>query len=291
MIVTTKQAPSDELVAKAKACLDIDRTVALWYGDPGAGKTTDMLTLANHGIVVGFDPEKRLKKSALKRRGIDVANVQLHTGPHNYGSCRDYIAKVAERVENGEPIVGFAWDAITESQKLFLMASVDSGVKTAEAKGMERNEWRTFQEDYGDVAEQIRRLIRQIRDMPIHIGMTALAKRDQDEEGAVRVTASVTPALLKDVQAAMDFIIFKKVEEVAGTEEYFGVCRPTGKFDAKDAYGVLPRRLVDPTFERILGYVSEELTPKSDAVQRAAAERRRNGAAESSADPADKKEN
>lgn len=268
-----------------------DLVRALWYGDPGMGKTTDMMTLANHGIVVGFDPEKRLKKSALKRRGIKVENVDLQTGPHNYATCRDYIANVAKRIEDGEPIVAFAWDSITETQKLFLMAAVDSGVKTAEAKGMERNEWRTFQEDYGDVAEQIRRLIRQVRDLPVHFGMTGLAKRDQDEEGAVRVACSVTPALLKDVQAAMDFIVYKKMEEVVGAEEFFGICRPTGKFDAKDAFGVLPRRLVDPTFERILAYVNEEITPKTDAVQKAAAARRRDGGAESSASPETQKEN
>lgn len=246
-----------------------DLVRSLWYGDPGVGKTTCMVALARVGKVVVVDPEKRLKRSALRRAGIPVDNIHHHTDV-SYDGMNGLADRLEKALERGKRYAGVCWDAATESQRLFIMQQVDSGVAEAASKGMERSSFRIYQDDYGDVGEMMRRVLRRFTALPLHLGMTALAKEDKDNNGAKTVTPSLTPAVWRDIAAAFDIIGHVTNEEVGNDIQRMSLTQPIGVFAAKETFGILPRRLVDPTFDRILAYVAEEIAVKTDPIQQAA---------------------
>lgn len=263
----------------SNALIESDLIRATWFGDPGRRKTTQMMDMANHGPVVVFDPEKRLKRGVLKRNGINVENITPYDGPFEYRAVMDFLhALQTDVMADRRPLYGIALDAVTEAQRVFTMAVVDKNVAGAYAKGMELNEWDIEGDDYTAVAEQMRRVFRAIRDIPVHMGLTALLRRDTDKlTGQVRIGPSVSPSVQRDLQAAMDLVLYCNVEEVAGYEEGSALTRAHDQYDCKDAFGVLPRKLIDPTFTRVKAYIDGELTSATDEVQQAAKARRTEG--------------
>lgn len=243
----------------------------LWYGDSGVGKTTAMLTLANLGKVAVWDAERRLKRTALKRAGINVDNIERHADVSYHGMA-NILDRLDERAGNDPEFVGICFDGGTEMLRIMVQHLVDAGVVQANKKGFERSEWRTYVEDYGDVTEQFRRLLRKAMRVPVHFGMTTLSQRGEDENKRIRVSPQLTPAVARDVFSAMDVISFLRVDEVGDDVLRSGLFIPGGQHDAKDTFGVLPRRLANPTFERIIRYVNEELDPSSDPEQEQAAQ-------------------
>jgi hypothetical protein len=135
---------------------------------------------------------------------------------------------------------------------------------------MERSNIRVEQEDYGDAAEMMKRVSRAFTGLRFHFGVTALAKDDKDRDGTRVVVPNLTGAVLKDFHAMTDLIMFLSTETYGDTPLRTGLTVPSGQYQAKDTFGVMPRRLADPTFPRVLEYVAEIITPKTDAVQRAA---------------------
>lgn len=253
--------------AASKSLLDAHEiTRGLWYGDPGKGKTHDLAHMAKLGKVIFIDAEKRLKKGPLVRAGVPIGNIEPFTDV-SYQSLIDLAMSIQERLADGEPIIGLCWDSGTETHRILLESLVDAAVLKAATKGVERDPWSTYRDDYGDMTEQFRRILRRFRDLPIHLAISALAKREDDEDNKVRVSPAFTPAVLRDVMGYMDFVFHKRMELVEGREEYSGLCKPAGRFEAKDSYGVFPRVLVDPTFDRVVKYIDGELTGDKDPIQ------------------------
>lgn len=246
---------------------------ALWIGDPGRGKTCHLAALAHVGKVIFIDAENRLKKSVLVRLGIPTDNIERYTKP-TFSGLEKLALTVGERIESGEPIVGVEFDSVTELHRLFLRELVDDGVMAAHEKGKNRNSWETFLEDYGSMTGQLRILLRRFRDLDVHLGFSAHASRELDEEGAVRVTADITKAARSDLMGFVDIALNCQYAEFDGVPEFSAWARPVGKFDAKDSFGVLPTMLVEPTFPRVLAYVNGEITNSTDPIQAAARERR-----------------
>lgn len=266
---TTKRRPPGVARHPLDPTVMEDLVRAAWYGDPGYGKTSAMATLANVGPVVFLDPEQRLKRTALKRLGINVENIERITDCR-YESLKRLFEAIGNRVSDGEHFAGVLWDANTEQQRVFTQELVDAAVKVAADKGYVRPEIRTQREDYGDATEEFRRLMRTLYRIHCHIGVTCLARRDKDEEEKIRVTLDLTNAFRRDFVAAMDIILYMQMEPVGNKIERAGLCVPLGRFEAKDTFSVLPRRLVNPTFERVLGYVNGSLTARNDSEQAAA---------------------
>ena len=245
---------------------DQDPIRALWYGDPGVGKTTSMLTLANLGPIVVWDAENRLKRSALRRAGVNVDNIERVTEISYTG-----INAKLDELQTRTDLIGVCFDGATEMTRIMVQHLVDEGVRIAAKKGYERSEWKTYQDDYGDVTEQYRRIMRKAMRLPFHFGMTTLAARNEDTNKAVRIQPQLTPAIARDVNSAMDIVTYVRVDEVGDQILRSGLVAPGSQYDAKDTFGVLPRRLANPTFERIVRYVNEELTRDTDPEQEAAA--------------------
>lgn len=263
--------PVSKAAPKGPTTLDqmTDLVRVMYYGDPGKGKTTAMAHMAKLGKVIYIDAEKRLKPGPLRRMGIPLENIEVHSNV-SYAEMTDLVASIQERLHDGEDIFGVCWDSATETGRILLEDLVNSAVAKSDRAGKERDPWKTFQEDYGDLTEQMRRLIRRLRDLDVHLAISCLSKRDTDEDGAVRVAPALTPAVLRDFLGYMDVVAHVRLEIVNGEEEYSALTKPIGRFEAKDSFGVLPRTLVNPSFDRIFGYVNGTISRDKDPLQLAA---------------------
>jgi hypothetical protein len=247
-----------------------------WYGKGGSGKTTNLCSMVNIGPGPLFliNAEAGLKKRALERHGIDTSRIRVLPDPESgqrltFEYMEEVYWQAKARLEK-EPgsILGFGWDSVTEIHLMMLHNITEAAVAAAERIGVDRDRWFKDRSDYGDMADQVALLLRRFRDLPCHFGFTALERRDVDNDtGKVVYNPAVTPALQTPLGGIPDLIGHCYVEEEDdGTERYIGHFRPAGKYSGKDRYGVIPPRLVDPTFARIHGYVSGDIDPDEDPV-------------------------
>jgi len=280
---STASTPKDTRPKRATLSDTSDLVRALYYADPGNGKTTAIAHMAKLGYMVHIDPEKRLKAGPLKKLGVPTDNIEPFYDT-SYEALEQLAFDLRERLSNGEKIVGLGWDAAGEAARQFTQTLVDKGVMKAASVGKERNPYATELSDYGDMTEQMRRILRRFKDLPIHLALAAHIDRSTDENGAVRLAPAFTPAVGRDMMGYMDVVVHCRIELVDGEEEYSGLCRPYGQYTAKDAFGVMPRVLVDPTFDRIVSYVRGDLTSATDPKQQAAKAARERAAEKIKAD-------
>jgi hypothetical protein len=249
------------------APLGQDRLLAMYYSDPGKGKTINLAHMAHLGKVIYIDAEKRLKGSVLKRLEIPVENIDRRIDV-SYTMMLDLVDEIDGLLaKGGDAPVGVAWDSVTETSNTFLGTIRDASVARDVAKGKRRDPWSTEIGDYGDLSQQMRIVVRGFRDLDIHLGLSALERRDTDADGEVIVAPELTPGVLKDINGYMDVIAHCRVETVDDQDVYQGLMRPTGRWSAKDSFGIFPRYLVEPTFDRLVAYVNGDLNKDSDPKQ------------------------
>jgi hypothetical protein len=259
---------------------------ALFYGDGGTGKTTNLATLANLGRVLYVDAESGIKRKPLENLGVDVTNIELLTyeeGHLNFKELEDAFWSVKSDLDTDpDAWVGMVWDSGTEIYHALLDTIVSTRVTKAEAvakKGGRVHESmldRFFidRDNYGVMSEQIRLLLRRFRDLPCHFGIAFLERRDQNEKtGEVRIGPAITPGLQSDVIGWHDVVCRTTYD--SAQDVYYGTFRPEGVRQGKDRYGLVPKQMVTPSMERIVKYVTGELTETDDPVQASARDTRK----------------
>ena len=252
----------------------------LYHGDPGRGKTTNLAALARLGYIVYINSEGGLKAGPLKRLGIPLDNIEPRPDREagervTWEFMRDLAWEIRDRIDSGEQIVGVCWDTGNDIYTRLLQQLVDRGVSRAEVVGTERDEWNTEIGDYGDVSQQMRRLVRYYHDLPCHFVLAYHSRREQAANGSVAVIPHMPEKLRPDVNGYMDIICHVNAEEVSGTMEYHALTRPAGVTEAKDRYMLLPRRLANPTADRVVAYLNGSMTTATDPDQQAVIERKR----------------
>lgn len=238
------------------------------YGLPGGGKTTDLAAMARLGRVLFISAESGIKPKALGSLDIPTEMIEVHDDISYESLDALYWELKAEFEEDPDAYVGLAWDSITETQKLMLEALVDVGKAKADRKGMEREGFQPFRDEYGEVTEQLRRLIRRFRDLPCHVAIAALERRDQDDDGSVKYGPAITPAIQNDLVGYLDILCHVTVQVAPGWNEFgeafIGEFRRGGKYGVKDRFKVMPPRLINPTMDRIIAYVDGDITLEKD---------------------------
>jgi hypothetical protein len=291
-----KAAASPRLLAKARTLSDVpDQLNGLWTGDNGTGKTTAALTMANLGKTLLVNAEGGAKPRALRRRGINTDNiVVLPEDPAelSFAYLKDLAWEIkSDLAKDPTSWVGAVWDSITDIHMRLVRNVVQYQFTRATDRGESRistaspgdmlNEHFIDLSDYGVMTSQMVELIKLWHDIPFHFAVTALLRRDKDDDGKVLYRPAVTPALRNELQGVMDVVCVTTVDEMpdGGADEYRGLFAPAGKYRGKDREGVLPKRLIDPTFERVWDYVTEKLTVDDDPVMQEAKARRKAGEA------------
>lgn len=255
----------------------------LYYGDGGMGKTTDLASMAHlagpKSKVWIANAESGVKASALRRRGIPIDRIEIYPDTEAGEEISiDGLEKEWLRIREAlhkDPLayVGACWDSVTEIQQALKDEDVVASVKKANRQGRERSRFVVDQDNWRTVNEECRQLIRRFRDLPCHFGCSALQRREADSDGAVVYQPGVTPGLQGDLIGWMDIVVHCSLAIVDGEEEFRGLLRAHGKFRGKDRFGITPKWIVDPTFERVHAYVAGELTVETDEVMQMAKER------------------
>jgi hypothetical protein len=249
----------------------------LYYGEGGTGKTSHLAHMADAGKILVINAESGLKARALKQLGVKTANIEIYPEPGEPVTFEGLEATWKHLYEqlNKSPkaYVGCYWDSLTEIYSVLLDAArADAYQRSLRGVKPRESEFFTDRADYGVMTEQVRKLVRKYRDLPIHFGASALERREQDDDGEVTYYPSVNPALQKDLYLWFDVVchttlkIDEDKETKTVTEQFRGAFRPVGKYRAKDRFKATPVELIDPTFDRVLAYVEGALTLESDPV-------------------------
>jgi hypothetical protein len=251
----------------------------LWYGDAGTAKTTNLATLANLGRMVFVEAEAGLKNKPLLDMGVNTANIDPFRDIR-YASLDDMFWDLHASLEdNPGEYAGVGFDSLSEIVKKLVEQVTDKEfakkVKKLEQRGESTEDLDPLFIDisyYGTMTEQMRRLTRKYRDLPCHIGFTALERRDVDEDtGKVAYGPAVNPAFQNDIVGYVDVVIHTTTDGQwpDGSDVMIGQTRKNGKYGAKDRFHATPITLVDPTFERVIKYIEGELTAENDERQQA----------------------
>jgi len=254
-----------------------DHLRVLYWGREGSGKTSDALTMANRGKVILINAEGGAKKVALRKRGINTENILVWPKPGTpitYEGIEDlYFTIKAELEDDPKAYEGVVFDSATDVVVGMVDAVSDDRVTKARSRGAVIDVFDSFfvdRSDYGTMAKMFRRVARRFRDLPCHVVFTALERRDVDEDtSSVSYGPSVPPAVQTDLLGYVDIVINTKAADE--DRDYFrGATKKASTFRAKDRLDMLPKVLVDPTMERILAYVNEDITEDDDPLQEVA---------------------
>lgn len=258
-----------------------EKLTMLIYGKEGSAKTTEALGLSRLGKVVVIDSEGGLKPTPLKNQGIVLENVEVWPSPEQspdhitFQTIEDevFIPMKLALEEDPNAYVGVIIDSFSELyQRLTLKAAADSRQQDRQ-KGKARGDFDTQLGDYGVSTSMMRQILRRFRDLNVHLVITALERRDQDDDGFVQYGPAVGPATATDTMGLVDVVVWAQFEELGEdlTPFFTGTTRPRERHRAKDRFGVLPVRMIEPSADRILGYLGGSLTKNNDPRHKAAA--------------------
>lgn len=252
---------------------DQDPMRVMWYGDVGSGKTNNAARMATLGKVFFIDKESGVKSRALKRLDPEfpIQNIG-RIRAEDYDSVEEVYWKL--RNDSEGKIKGVVIDSSTDLQA----ATLQEVTEGKAASNSNRDPFHATMDDRQRVNEMVRRIIRRFRELEINMGVTALLRQDdyEDDDGEVhnRYGPALTPGIQGDIMGYMDIVVYCRTMEFGEDIEYQGLFKATPRWVAKDRYGLLPKMLINPTFDRILAYVEGGLTVATDPVMQEGRERR-----------------
>lgn len=248
----------------------------LYWGREGSGKTINLATATTLGRVLFINAEGGLKKRALLANGVKTENLVVFPRPGQpltYETLEQALYQVkSDLMDDPKAWFLIAVDSITELAQSFTDEASDDRL----GKVKRRNEsWVptvgdlmfTDLADYGTSTKMVRKAVRLMRDLPVHVAITALERRDVDEDTSkVAYGPAVGPALQTSLLGYVDVVLYCKAPDE--TRDYFRAqTKKVGVARAKDRLGVIPTVLVNPTFPRLLAYNEGTLSEDTDTVQ------------------------
>lgn len=220
--------------------------------------------------------EEGLYARPLKKLGVPVQNVipYRETDFESLGALAEQLR--SDLADDPKSWAAFSLDTVTELASQWVAAEVDRRIAKEMRKisPMEEYQKKPFgaeRDDYGVATQQFRRTLRAFADLPLHVAYTAHVRRDVDEDtGTVAYGPSLFPAMQADLMGHVSILIWTRVvgEFEDGRPIHVGQTRGTGKYKSKDRLNALPRTMVNPSLDRVVGYVNGELEEDSDPLQK-----------------------
>jgi hypothetical protein len=135
---------------------------------------------------------------------------------------------------------------------------MDLVISEKRRRGSKQSEDEIYQEDWNTNTKHVTRIVRQFRDLPMHVLITCHEK-DAQEDGYQKVVPSLTPALRESVMGMVDVIAFlgirtRKTDGGQSVTERVLLTENRGKVVAKDRSpgGKLGGEVVNPTMPMLL---------------------------------------
>lgn len=252
--------------------------VLLW-GREGTGKTTDALRMTElhpTAHVVAINAEGGIKRDALVAMGVDASRVEIWP-PENAGPGYITYDRVFDEVldpmaealaEDPESYVGLLVDSFSELARIMLGEAAEISKEKARRLGKDRDRFLVTLEDHGVASVMMRDMLRTMRDLPCHLFLTALERRDVDPNTSmVTYGPALPPAVGTDTLGLVDVVGFCQVETI-GDEDFRTATFTTSVLRrAKDRFGVFPPKIGDPFADRIIGYIDGSITRETDPVR------------------------
>jgi hypothetical protein len=246
--------------------------VLLW-GREGAGKSTAIARLSNlpgHGKILMINAEGGLKPTALRKRGVDTSRLLIWPKPGQritrLGLENVYRNVHADLMKDPDAWLATAWDSASEIYQVILSGVQEKRVKSLQRQGKDPDVDFVDRADYGTMSKMVRDLLRKFRDLPCHFFVTALERKDKDEETKKLVVGpSITPALQQDILGYVDMSLYMKAGDEQGP--FRAMTHGSARYRVKDRFDVLPRILSEPMGDRIIAYLHGDLTEDADPFQ------------------------
>ena len=249
---------------------------ALFYGREGSSKTTSALAAANNGKTLVINVEGGVKPSALRKRGINVDNIVQWPDPTS-GEKVSFkgLEQVHQRIlsdltEDPDSWYAVVLDSVTETANALRDDATENRVARVKRNrpGADVDENFVDRDDYGVMTNQMRKIVRRLRDLPCHVIITALQR---DDDGVVG--PNVSPALGADLMGYVDLVLYFKGSSDAPEDmpdlNFRAKTRASDTIHAKDRFSALPDPLVLPTFDRIEAYITDTLQSDEDELYQA----------------------
>jgi hypothetical protein len=224
----------------------------LVYGDSGIGKTvlagsSDAVPSMRSVLLLDFEggteslrktyPDVRIVRITNWAAVQDVFNY-LHRGDHGIGTV----------------IV----DSLTEIQKLNMYWIMQELLRRNESTRVDPDV--PSVREWGKNLEQMRKMVRAFRDLPMHTIFTALANVDKDDQtGAISYVPLLSGKLAREIPAFLDVVGYYYPKEVVTEGKSISVRKllfqPTDRYMAKDRTSMLPGVMSSPTMTKIIGTI------------------------------------
>lgn len=257
----------------------------LFYGREGTTKTTSALlasALPDPGRVLLVNAEGGAKARALTKHGVDASRIAVWP-PQGQRVTFEGLERLFYRVASDLQKDPHSWAAVVwDSGTEILQTILDHIVEDVIAEQQEiirktngragnvkvRDRFDTDRDDYRKMSNMVRSLVRKFRYLPCHFIMTALVRTDTDEKTKkTAYTPALTPALQTDILGYMDVVVYCKSINNRGSVVFYGKSVNDEEDRGKDRFNALPAELVNPTFDRIVGYVRGDILAENDPLQ------------------------
>lgn len=247
-----------------------------YYGDPGTGKTSDIAGGAHLGRMSIAKAEEGLYARPLRKLGIPAENIIPHAAC-DFDSLMAHAEVLREQLaDDPKSWAAFSIDTMTELANRWLSTEVDRRIdkemrKISPMEEYQKKPFNAERDDYGVITQQSLRVLRAFADLPLHVAYTAHVRRDVDEDtGTVAYGPDVPPKMQSHLLGHVSILVWTRVvgEFDDGRPIHVGQTRGTGKYKSKDRLNALPRTMVNPSLDRVVGYVNGELEEDSDPLQK-----------------------
>ena len=211
----------------------------MMHGPAGVGKTTMLATANLHKLTA---PILIINVEGGMLSITDTEAIGLKEPPDVVDlESFDHLEEIFWYLAKGDhPYRSVGIDSLSELQVVNLESIVKKLVGKSSSTGAKRESLDdVWQDDYGTSTQQLRRMVRKFRDLPMHVFFTCHSTSTQDKDKNEEVHPMLTPKLRTSVMGYLDVVgfMYTTTEEDEDGEESVVrqlLCRPFGKWVAKD---------------------------------------------------------
>jgi hypothetical protein len=221
----------------------------LVYGMPGVGKTV----LA--GSVTEIEEMAPVLFVDVEGGTMSIADAYPDTEVVRATSFNQLQGLYAELYKGRSGYKTIVIDSLSEMQKFSMgtiMKDVVNQDSTRDPEVPSVREW-------GKNGEQIRRMVRAFRDLPVNTIFTCLLKQDKDPRTGMNMGKPALPGqLANEISGYFDIVTHMYVKIVKGEQQRLLLTTQTDSFVGKDRSRKLPAVIIDPTMRTIMDYINNK---------------------------------